>query len=34
MRNCSKQRNIYGWIRHYAFIQRAQRQELVEVLSL
>lgn len=34
MRNCSEQRDIYSWISHYAFIQRAQRQELVEVLSL
>lgn len=34
MRNCSKQGDIYGWISHYAFIQRVQRQELIVVLSL
>lgn len=34
MRNRSKQRDIYSWISHYAFIQGVQRQELIEVLSL
>lgn len=34
MRNHSKQRYIYSWISHDAFIQRAQGQEFVEVLSL
>lgn len=34
MRNHSKQRYIYSWVSHDAFIQRAQGQEFVEVLSL